>query len=47
MDFENEINIIFNYLNVNKIRELAQSTNSQCLWFYPVKILKVLDKINK
>lgn len=31
MDFENEINIIFNYLNVNKIRELAQSTNSQCL----------------
>ena len=31
IDFENEINIIFNYLNANKIRELAQSTNSQCI----------------
>lgn len=31
MDFENEINKILTYLNIVKIRELVNSTNSQCL----------------
>lgn len=35
MDFENEIEKIFTYLNPKKVKELVDSTNSQCLWFYP------------
>ena len=31
MDFENEINKIFTYLDTTKIRELVNSTNFQCL----------------
>ena len=35
MDFENEIEKIFTYLNPEKVKELVDSTNSQYLWFYP------------
>lgn len=31
MDFENEIEKIFTYLNPKKVKELVDSTNSQCL----------------
>ena len=31
MDFENEISKIFTYLNPEKVKELVNSTNSQCL----------------
>lgn len=31
MDFENEIEKIFTYLNPEKVKELVDSTNSQCL----------------
>ena len=31
MDFENEIEKIFTYLNSEKVKELVNSTNFQCL----------------
>lgn len=31
MDFENEIEKIFTYLNPEKVKELVNSTNSRCL----------------
>ena len=30
-DFENEVNIIFDYLNTTKIRELVNFINFECL----------------
>ena len=35
MDFENEIQKILTYLTPTKIKEVVDSTNSQCLWFNP------------